>query len=143
MPFRPARTERASIFAALIAEGATPRAAATSAGYKSPASSANAMLKRSDVRQKINAIAHARNILEESAPLIASIHAARLTSGKTTNREFAQLSSIYYKTVGMMEERPADTKELHEMSTDELKAVINTLEGEAATRAKPIGGVFG
>lgn len=137
MPLKGGRLTKAeATFAKNYAATGHKAFAATMAGYRMPAASADQVLNRPMVQESIKRQQLAR-LNNELLPLALDTISGILNNGKATDSNKLTAAGLVMKySVGAMGE--GEAKEPHEMSADELQAQIARLRNEAAERAKPV-----
>jgi len=130
--------ERQTLFVEAVARGVPYAEAARSAGYTSPAAS---IMKSAAVRQAISL-----TVLEifkmEGAPIALKVLLDIVRNDKENSKVRADCAKALLDRAGYTA-RPTEAnatpqKDLNEMSTDELKNLVDRLEGELAERAQPL-----
>ena len=122
-------------FVKLVGDGLTPTAAAREAGYANPSSSSSAMLRQPHIELAVRQARKARFsgelaglaantlrdvMMDEGAPASSRVSAARLVFEIT-------------REVGKGADSGDSGKELHEMTPDELAALIQKLDDQRRT----------
>ena len=129
---------RQALFVEHVARGVPHKDAARLAGYDSPPHSA---LQSKAVRHAIS-LTISEILQTEGAPVALDLLIKTVRNDKENSRVRVDAAKTILDRAGhVARPKEADSgaqKDLHEMSTDELRALVDKLEGELADRAEPV-----